>query len=249
MWHKQKLALPSVALNTLGGSAPFSLSAMGQKIAVHNWTHGKTEPSGRYLSPENAVKAVAAKFSDYADPNRPKGNVQVICLLITAATPEPFIAQLEQMANVLDYSEVKQALSYAKSYANLQVTKMVKTPVINSPAFGVASNLSTTLSRKMEQTVSQAVDSLTATVGDPFAMLDQLKQVKKLREQARGEFLQNIAKIAPLDVWLFTASGQLDVIAQNLLQNVPTSENVYSLLLAFVSEDLSSMTKLFKGDE
>lgn len=146
MWQRCNLQLPTT--NTRGGNASFLLS--GTKIAVHNWTHGKQEASGKYLSPENAAKVVAAKFGDYAD---------------------------------------------------------------------------------------------------PFALIAQLQAVKKAREQANTDFLQKVSEMRPLEVWAFQAQGQLDVIAQNLQQNIPTAENVYSFLMFFVGENLSGLQQLLRATD
>nr|WP_247645954.1 hypothetical protein [Haemophilus influenzae] len=72
MWKQQKLKLSPQAKTTLqnaqkGIISPFSLSVSGTKLGVHNWSHGIKEKSNHYLSPENAVKALAAKLVDYAE--------------------------------------------------------------------------------------------------------------------------------------------------------------------------------------
>ena len=245
MWQRCNLQLPTT--NTRGGNASFLLS--GTKIAVHNWTHGKQEASGKYLSPENAAKVIAAKFGDYADPFRPKETVQVVGVLVTATTAEIFIEQLAQLAHILDYSEVKQALSYAKAYENLQTTKMVKMPVVSSPAFGAVGDLTPTIGRMMEQTLGRMMDSLHTDVLDPFALITQLQAVKKAREQANADFLQKVSEMRPLEIWAFQAQGQLDVIAQNLQQNIPTAENIYSFLMFFVGENLSGLQQLLRATD
>ena len=67
MWQKQKLKLSPQAKTTLqnaqkGIISPFSLSVSGTKLGVHNWSHGIKEKSNHYLSPENAVKALAIRI-------------------------------------------------------------------------------------------------------------------------------------------------------------------------------------------
>lgn len=104
---------------------------------------------------------------------------------------------MAQITHILDYSELKQALSYAKAHEHLQTTKMVK----------------------------------------------------KAREQANADFLQKVSEMRPLEVWAFQEQGQLDVIAQNLQQNIPTAENVYSFLMFFVGENLSGLQQLLRATD
>ena len=82
---------------TKGDYFPFFVICSGTKLGVHNWSHGIKEKSNHYLSPENAVKALAAKLVDYADPNRPKGTQDVIAIMVTNSNIDQFIADLENV--------------------------------------------------------------------------------------------------------------------------------------------------------
>ena len=101
----------------------------------------------------------------------------------------------------------------------------------------------------MEQTLGRMMDSLHTDVLDPFALIAQLQTVKKAREQANADFLQKVSEMRPLEVWAFQAQGQLDVIAQNLQQNIPTAENIYSFLMFFVGENLSGLQQLLRATD
>ncbi|WP_458118811.1 hypothetical protein OF381_10555 [Mannheimia haemolytica] len=243
MWQKKKIKLPYQALDILTGksNSDLSLSVKGQKIAVHNWTHGKQEQSGRYLSPENAVKVVAKKFTDYADPNRPQGQMQVVCFLATSSGQKDFIEQLERMSGILDYSEVKQALSYAKAYAELENTKMVKMPMISSPAFATDADLTPSIARKVSNAVSHGKNS--SSISDPFDIINQLKAKKQAKEQAKVEEVKKLVG-NEVTIWAFAGEGLLDYISLELQKNLPTAENIYSFLLVFIGENLTGLTGL-----
>lgn len=248
MWKKQNLAMPKQLLNVLTGGAvaPFSLAVAGQKLAIHNWTHGKHEASGRYLSPENAVKALQAKFMDYADPNRPKGEMSVVCFLVATPSMGEFIAKLESVVNILDYSDIKQALQYAKAYENLETTKMVKKNVLTSPAFGAEAELTTSLGRTAQQQMNEARVALANDVGDVFEMVTQLKNIKEAKDRLRAEAMQKLVSAMPVEVWSYQARGELDIIAPRLLDNLPGAENVFSLLITFIGKDLGGLSALIQ---
>lgn len=242
-WQKTKLTLPN--LTTRGGNASFLLS--GTKIAVHNWTHGKKEASGRFLSPENAVKAIEAKFNDYGDVHRPKGEVDVVLMLITSPYEGEFIAQMEALAKLLDYSEAKQAISYAKASQGLSVSKMVKPPRIQSPAFGAEADLSPSIGRKM-QAIQDAQNLASLAGGDIFATLNQLKTLKAEKAQQLSEQAQQLAAVS-CEAFVFVEHGFLDVIAQNLQNDLPTAENIYSFLIAFTGENLTALKNMMRIDK
>lgn len=249
MWKKATLALPASALEKMtgGSNAPFSLAVTGQKIAVHNWTHGKTEQSGRYLSPENAVKAVSAKFNDYADPHRPQGVVQAVVFLITSTSGEVFIQQLEAMGGILDYSEVKQALSYATASQRLEAEKMVKMPTIAFPSFATGADLTPSGGRALNNAVNASLEEAGGKMpADPFAVIAKLKAQKAEKAKARAEQAKKLTQ-SKAEVWAFVGDGLLDEIALTLFDNLPTSENVFSFMLAFVGEDLSGLKMLLQG--
>lgn len=238
MWQKHSLKLPTT--NTRGGNASFLLS--GTKIAVHNWTHGKKEASGQFLSPENAVNAIAAKFSDYSDVHRPKGEVDAVLLLITSPHESEFIEQLDALSGVLDYSEVKQAAAYAKANQGLSVSKMVKPPTIQYPAFNANADLTPSIGRQM-QAVQNAQNLASLSGGDIFATLNQLKALKAEKAQQLAEKTAKLTAIKA-EAFVCIEHGFLDVIAQNLQEGLPTSENIYSFLIAFVGENLQALRNM-----
>ena len=61
------------------------------------------------------MKALAAKLVDYADSNRPKGVQDVVVIMVTSSNIDQFIAELENVRELLPEPTFKQALDYAKS--------------------------------------------------------------------------------------------------------------------------------------
>lgn len=246
MWKKQLLKLSPQARKTLddaqkGIISPFSLSASGTKIGVHNWTHGIEEKSNRYLSPENAVKALAAKLIDYSDPNRPKGRQEVIAIMITSGNIEQFIHDLEKVRSLLPEPCFKQAYDYAKSSKDLQQTKMTKTPTIAHPAFCNAADITPGSNRIMQGILRNAVAGANAIkTGDPSAVIQNLLKAKDAREQENKKKVNDLL-VAEVQVWAFTENDLLEVAEAKMRINVPSAENVFTACLMYVGSDLSAI--------
>lgn len=246
MWKKQLLKLSPQAKKTLedaqrGIISPFSLSANGTKIGAHNWTHGIEEKSNRYLSPENAIKALAAKLIDYSDPNRPQGRQEVVAIMITSGNIEQFIEALKKARVLLPEPCFKQAYDYAKSSKDLQQTKMTKTPTIANPAFCNAADITPGSNRIMQSILRNAVAGANAIkTGDPSAVIKNLLEMKAEREQQNKKQVEELLK-AEVRVWAFTENDLLEVAEAKMRINVPSAENVFTACLMYVGSDLSAI--------
>lgn len=246
MWKKQQLKLSPQAQKTLddaqkGIISPFSLSVSGTKIGVHNWTHGIEEKSNRYLSPENAVKALAAKLVDYGDPNRPKGRQDVIAIMVTSGNIEQFIADLDKVRVLLPEPCFKQAYDYAKSSKDLQQTKMTKTSTIASPAFGNGADITPGSNRIMQSILRNAVAGAHAIkTGDPSAVIQNLLKMKAEREQQNKKQVDELLK-TQVQVWAFSASDLLEIAEAKMRINVPSAENVFTACVMYVGAELGAI--------
>lgn len=246
MWKQQKLQLSPQAKTLLesmkkGIVSPFSLSTKGTKLGVHNWSHGIEEKSNRYLSPENAVKALSAKLLDYADPNRPKGKQQLIAIMVTSNNIEQFITDLEQVSILLPEPCFKQALDYAKSSKDLQQTKMVKTPTINHPAFTHSADITPGSNRTMQsilRNAASAAQSMQASA--PMDAIRLLIQQKQQREQQNQQKIQQLLNIE-VSVQAFSTSGYLEQIAVEMQGNIPNGMNVFTACVMYIGSDLSAI--------
>lgn len=254
MWKKQKLKLSPQARTTLeqaqrGIISPFSLSAKGVKIGVHNWTHGIKEKSNRYLSPENAVKALSAKLVDYADPNRPRGRQDVIAVMITSNDIKDFISRLEKVSVLMPEPTFKQALDYAKASKDLQETKMIKTPTIQSPAFAKSADITPAANREMQSILRNAMSAAkAANAGDPQAKLTALLNAKREKEQQSARRVAEMLETSVL-VDAFSASDFLESAEAQIKLNTPPASNVFTACVMFISADLSTIKGMLNGND
>lgn len=246
MWQQQKLKLSPQAKTTLqnaqkGIISPFSLSVSGTKLGVHNWSHGIKEKSNHYLSPENAVKALAAKLVDYADPNRPKGVQDVVAVMVTSSNIETFIAELEKVRELLPEPTFKQALDYAKSSKDLQTTKMVKTPTMASPAFSNGADITPGSARTLQSILRNATaTAVAAQTKDPMAAIEALKKAKAERDKANNAKVEKMLQTSA-NVHAFSVSDLLEVAEAKIKLNVPHAGNVFTACVMFIGTDLTNI--------
>lgn len=239
MWQTKRLQHGGQSRRVMSGEEAFSVS--GQKIGVHNWTHGITTDSGRYLSPENACKAFFAKLTDNADPNYPKGIRELVVILVSAENIKDFQAKIEEVAVILPEPTFKQAADYAKAAETLAESRMIKTPQISSPAFAKSGDITPSSGRMLQNLANQ--NRPTPKASDPFAMIEQLKRQKAQRQ---AENTQKMARIlnARSTVHAFIASGELAFLADELLRNMPNPERIFTAAVCFIGQDLTNIRGL-----
>ncbi len=253
MWKQQKLKLSPQAKTTLqnaqkGIISPFSLSVSGTKLGVHNWSNGIKEKSNNYLSPENAVKALAAKLVDYADPNRPKGVQDVVVIMVTSSNIDQFIAELEKVRELSPEPTFKQALDYAKSSKDLQETKMIKTPTMASPSFSNSADITPGSARTMQSILRNATSAaVAAQTQDPMVIIKALKEAKALRDKQNQEQADKLLESNSF-VYSFVESDFLAVIEPQIKQGVPMAENIFTAAVMFIGNDLTNIRAMLSDE-
>lgn len=227
------------------GATPPDYRVQGIKIGVHNWTHGIETPSGFYLTPENACKAFIGKLEDTADPNRPRGNQDVLLIMVASREISEFQREIERVATILPEPAFKQAYDYAKASETLAETKMIKTPPIASPAFAKPSDITPQSGRVLQNLANQSKPQTPA--GDVFGIINQLKARKA---QQAVENQQKVAKImnTSAQVYAFSQRGELAEVATRLLQNVPSADHIFTACVCFIGENLTTLKGMLHGE-
>lgn len=223
-----------------GKAKQVNLSAAGTKLGVHNWTHGSKTKDGRYLSPQNAIKAIADKFVDKSDTNRPAGSVDVVGIMITTQNIDDFIAQLEQAAVLLPDPVFKQSYDYAKSQKDLATTKMIKTPTVGYPAFSPGADITPQSAQTLNGIMRNANAVAMAVRGDPSTLIKNLLQKKQQREAENKQKLDKLLS-TKAQVYAFCETGELAQIALRLNSGAPSSEYIFTALIVYVGADLSNI--------
>lgn len=225
--------------STIGYRDNASGGVLGFKIGLHNWTHGINTLNGRFLSPENAIKALS-EILNHSDNGKPKGELDIVVLMVAKTTVEAFKKDVEQLSLILGESSLKQAFDYAKASENLAESKMIKVEGGSGSSFSRMADL-TPKSGRMLQAMARKAES----GGDPFKAIEKLKQRKAQREAEKQQEMQRI-KNAKATVYAFISRGELDEIAFKLSENIPESESIYTACLCYVGDNLSNLKELLR---
>lgn len=132
-------AAPDLALvnNPIAATCNGSLAALTalnkllanevSSFCVHPWTQGvgQGDSHNRYLSPANAVVAVANKFSDVADVNKPKTVVDAICVLLTAASYGQLAETITQFCTVFPDAQLRLCQRRAQQLSTIEKDKVI----------------------------------------------------------------------------------------------------------------------------
>lgn len=210
-------------------------SVSGFKIGLHNWTHGINTPNGRFLSPENAIKALSEILR-----HSENGEFYVVVFLIAKTTVSEFKREIEQLNLILGESSLKQAFDYAKASENLAESKMIKTEGGRNPSFAGVADLTPKSGR-----VLQAILRKGESGGDPFKAIEKLKQRKAQKDAEKQQEIQRI-KNAKATVYAFVSRGELDEIAFKLSENIPEAESIYTACICYIGDNLSNLKGLLR---
>lgn len=245
MWQSKILKLnpqikQTIAAIERGQPQTVNLTIKGSKIGLHNWTHGIKTASGRYLSPENAIKVVISKFNDESDSNRPTGSVDIVAFLVAEQQIDTFITKIEQINVLMPDPVLKQALDYAKSQRNLSESKMQKMPVIGYPSFSPNADITPGSARVMTSIMRNANAVASATKSDPSSQLNLLLAKKAERERENKKIVNKMLN-TNVELYAFVATAPLSQIALSLLNNAPDVSHIYTSLIVFVGTDLGAL--------
>ena len=245
MWQKRLLKLSPQMRDKLadiqrGNVQPVNLAVTGTKLGVHNWTHGSKTKDGRYLSPENAIKAISAKFADTSDKNRPTNSVDVVGIMVSTQNIDDFITQLEQVAVLLPDPVFKQSYDYAKSQKDLATTKMIKTPTVGYPAFSPGADITPASAQSLNGVMRNANAMAMAVRGDPTTLINNILQKKAKKEEENQQKVNKLLS-AQASIYAYQATGTLEQIALTLQAGKPSSAYVYTALVMYVGNDLSNI--------
>ncbi|WP_227729410.1 hypothetical protein [Yersinia proxima] len=228
MWRKATLSIP-------GNMAAVNCAM----LPVHPWVYGvgRSEESGSYLSPQNAVDYLAGKLAG-------SGGPQSVVVFMVCATDHPaFMQALTQFSAVLPLPVFSQVARMANTAATLATTKM-QLPANAGNGLPLPQPLSTATNRMVmnAQRIAQAKDA--AGAGANLAGLASALSGfanTKAAALASMESALNGLLAGSAQAWVFTASGSAATLASEMKKNVPQQDAVFTLATLFAGEDLTTL--------
>lgn len=217
---------------------PAAINIKCSVVCLHPWSinTGNITPSGRYLSPDNAVSALLP----YLTENTKK---DVVALLLCAPSAGEFLSLARQFSGTFPLPEVGRMSRMIDSQLSLAVSRMQRPtrPAALLPA-PVMLSTQTTRNMTLAATIAQAATPATAS---PEALSSSLLQFRNARDKALQEIASQQAalrqKFCP--VWHFCNKGALNQTAALIQKNIPHPEWVFTAVMLFVGDDLSSLRK------
>ncbi|HDL6631964.1 TPA: hypothetical protein PXJ53_000129 [Yersinia enterocolitica] len=228
MWRKATLSIP-------GNMAAVNCAM----LPVHPWVYGvgRSEESGSYLSPQNAVDYLAGKLAGSGGPQR------VVVFMVCATDHPDFMQALTQFSAVLPLPVFSQVARMANTAATLATTKM-QLPANAGNGLPLPQPLSTATNRMAmnAQRIAQAKDA--AGAGANLAGLASALSGfanAKAAALASVESALNGLLAGSAQAWVFTASGSAATLASEMRKNVPQQDAVFTLATLFAGEDLTTL--------
>ncbi|AJJ68153.1 hypothetical protein [Yersinia pseudotuberculosis] len=226
-WHKSTLRIPK-------NLAPVSCST----VAVHPWSFGvgQTEKSGSFLSPDNAINALASRLTG-ADSDQ-----DVLILLITAKTLAEFITLLTAAAEVFPIPSLTQVQRRAKAALSLDSSKMqIPAKPGGLPAsapLSVATTRQASGAQALQKAISDtAAGSSSAAIGAALAAFAQQRAALLAGAASSLGQLQG----ASVPVWSLSVEGNTQTAITTMKKDIPDGQAIFSLALLFVGADLAPL--------
>ncbi|ELI8404898.1 hypothetical protein RSJ44_001544 [Yersinia enterocolitica] len=227
MWRQSILRIPP-------NLAPVNCST----VTAHPWAFGvgQAEKSGSFLSPANAINALASRLAG-ADSNQ-----DVVIFLITATTLGQFITLLTTAAEVFPIPALTQVQRRAKAALSLDTSKM-QIPARSgglpaSAPLSVATTRMASGAQALQKAISDtAAGSSSEAIGTALAAFKQqraalLTDAKNSLEQLQG---------ASVPIWAFSVEGNMQTAIAEMKKDIPDSQSIFSLALLFVGADLAPL--------
>lgn len=236
MWRKATLSIP-------GNMAAVNCAM----LPVHPWVYGvgRSEESGHYLSPQNAVDYLAGKLAGSGGPQR------VVVFMVCATDHPAFMQALTQFSAVLPLPVFSQVARMASTAATLATTKM-QLPANAGNGLPLPQPLSSATSRMVinAQRIAQAKDAAGAgaNLAGLASALSGFASAKAAALASMESALDGLLA-GRAQAWVFTASGSATTLASEMKKNVPQQDAVFTLATLFAGEDLTTLEAMINDTD
>lgn len=226
MWFSAQLHIPS-------GAQPVTCS----HITVHPWDAktGHVTPDGSYLSPPNAIQALADTLSTVS------GHQDVMVMMVCDSTLKGFAAQLSQMADALPLPSLTQVARRATTQITQAVTRM---QIPASPVNGLTAPQPLIFSTL--QNIVSGNAALNALRSEGLDGMDNLKAALSGFQAQRQQHLREItdslsgAGNKAAKIFAFVHTGDVATARDHMLKNIPSPAASVTCASLFTG-DLSGM--------
>ncbi|PAX78274.1 hypothetical protein [Citrobacter sp. TSA-1] len=215
---------------------PAAMDITCSMVCFHPWSEntGNITPSGRYLSPGNAISALLPYLTENTEKD-------VVALLLCAPSASEFLSLARQFSGAFPLPEVGRMSRMISSQISLAISRM-QLPAKPATTLPSPVTLSTQITRQLSQAAAIAQAGKPAPLSLE-ALSSSLNQFKDARNKALQEIasLQGTLQQNTCPVWRFCYAGALNQTAVLMQKNIPHPEWVFTAVMLFVGDDLSSL--------
>lgn len=217
---------------------PAAIDTVCSSVCLHPWSEntGNITPSGRYLSPGNAVSALLPWLTESAEKD-------IVALLFCAPSASEFLSLARQFSGAFPLPEVGRMSRMISSQLSLAISRMQipARPVTSLPEPTV---LSTQTTRSMARAADTEQAAKPAFIS-PESLQFALNQFRNARNQALQEIASQQAELQKkfCPVWCFCHTGSPEQAAILIQKNIPHPDWIFTAVMLFVGNDLSSLKK------
>lgn len=218
-----------------------SLLVQGTVISAtpYQFQVGERLESGCYLSPANAVKALAAKLRDLSDHHRPKAQINVIAIMLTAQSIAEFATKLNTLCSVLSLPDWCQCARQATALVNNEKDKLQQPTAIVQPRFKPAAHLTANPLTDYFAAQGAQITTLESLASDKTNVIAKMANLANKRSQKLNEISQSINALKALNgsVYSMVISGTPESIATQLKQAALPNNEPLTIASIMVSNE------------
>ncbi|TOY93192.1 hypothetical protein [Vibrio fluvialis] len=198
---------------------------------------GEKLDSGSYLSPNNAVKTLAAKLRDLSDRHRPKGQLHAVAIMLTGQSISEFASKLAQITAVLTLPDWTQVARQAKALVTNDRDKLHQPVAMVQPRFKPFATLNAQPVGDYFSEQSAQLATLESLASDNTHVIGKLQALAVKRSTVLSDISEVINNLKNLQGSVYSMSliGTVESIATQL-QNAAAPNNhqltIASLLLS-----------------
>lgn len=203
--------------------------------------------SGSYLSPTNAVKTLVAKLRDLADTHRPKGQLNVVAIMLTAQSINEFSAKLQDIISVMTLPDWQQVARQAKALVNNSSDKLHQPAAIVQPRFKPFAQLNAQPMRDYFDQQNAQLATLESLASDSTNVIGKLQALAAKRAITLADVSQSINALKALkgNVYSMSLSGSVESVATQLSNaGVPNNHQFTIASLLISNEPLTYWEEL-----
>ena len=218
------------------------LSAMPYQFQL-----GEKLDSGSYLSPTNAVNTLVAKLRDLADTHRPKGQLNVVAIMLTAQSINEFSSKLQDITAVLTLPDWTQVARQTKALRTNDYDKLHQPAAIVQPRFKPSAALNAQpMGDYFDQQNVQLV-TLESLASDSTNVIGKLQALAAKRSNTLADVSQAINALKAVQGSVYSAqfSGSAESVATQLANaSVPNNHQFTIASLLISTEPLTYWEEL-----